>query len=271
MLDGVEVDVRKVTYGVILLVAFLAFLMPGLITQADDEQWIRGTVVDSHGDAVPGAEVSLRVPHGACTVIPAEHARNRTVTDEDGRYTIAAPPGEMEVYVRHSAYAPGWTGAKDGAEITLHEPSWIEGSIDAPATMTVARGWWRFAEERIDGQFRVGPLPHGVALSVLVESPSHKPQVSHIRLFHAETREMEISLDSGAEVKGGVFPPHEGATIRAHGRDGREFTFTTEADGKFVVAGLEAGWVRLVVTSPNRPLQIIDTSTGETVEVRWTR
>lgn len=262
---------RQFAYVGILLVAFVAFLTPALITQAGEEELIRGTILDGNGRGLSGAEVSLRVPQGACSFDPSQHVRARSVTDEDGRYVLPAPKGAMEIYVRHSGHAPGWTDAEDGLALTLQTASWIEGTVNTPATITVSRGPWRFAQERIEGQFRVGPFPPGLVLSVTVESPTHRPQLSLITLDQDETRELDVTLARGSELRGSVFPPHAGATIRAHGRDGREFTATTADDGTFTLTGPEAGWVRLVAISPGRPVRIVDTDMGGTVEVRWSR
>ncbi len=108
-------------------------------------------------------------------------------------------------------------------------------------------------------------------LSIAVEPPTHRPQLSLITLDQDETRELNVTPARGSELMGSVFPPHAGATIRAHGRDGREFTATTADDGTFTVTGPGAGWVRLVAISPGRPVRIVDTDMSETVEVRGSR
>ena len=256
----------SVAVGGVILACLLA---AGALSEAKGDPTIRGTVLDPEGNPVAGAEVRLRALHGKCTHRTGEQIPGRDVTDEHGRFELPAPPGDMEVYARHDEFAPAWTEARDEVEIRMPVAAWLEGELNTKAGLSVKRGYWSFASMHGEGKYRLGPLPPNEILTVSARSDTHRPFAERISLQPGETRQLDVTLDRGLELKGQVFPAHAGAQIRAHQAGGREFLATSTEDGTFTVTGLEPGWVRLVVISPGRTLQVIDTEAGETVDVRW--
>ncbi|MDJ0976288.1 MAG: carboxypeptidase-like regulatory domain-containing protein [Planctomycetota bacterium] len=262
---------RHLAYAALFGLVLIPILLMGTQTGAGEAEWIRGTVVDIAGRPIRDADVSLRIRGGACKFVLGEHINGRDVTDADGRFELLRPDGEMDIYVRHAEHAPAWTPAEDDARIELVEASWLEGSVNTPATLTVAIGTWRLVHERVDGRFRCGPLPPYVPLSLHVTSDSHKPYAQRIILRRAATSEVDVTLEQGADVAGRVVPATSDVTIVAHGKNGRECTAKTEEDGTFTVTGLDPGWVRLLVMRADGATQVLDSHTGESVEVRWPR
>ena len=261
----------RIVLGFVVCLALAALLLTGLVSEADESARIGGIVLDPEGLPVAGAQVMLRPPEGRCRRNYGEHVNGRDVTGRDGRFQLPAPPGPMDVYVRHATYAPSWAKARDDLTVRLRAASWIEGTVSAPAVLTVSRGPWRFAEQQVEGTFRCGPLPPDIVLSLQVTATDRSPYYERIVLQPGEIRSLHVALALGARVTGTVWPHHEGHVVRAHGRDGTEFTDSTDEDGAFTVTGLEPGWVRLVVIRKGQPVQIVDARTGEHVDVRRPR
>ena len=120
----------------------------------------------------------------------------------------------MDLYVEHPDFAPAWTRADQGAVVRLREPAWVSGTVSAPAEVRIAKGLRKLASARSKGTFRLGPLPPGETVTLLVRSPGHRPYHQRLVLTAGERR-VNVVLDEGLAVYGRVNPPAAGVVLRA--------------------------------------------------------
>jgi hypothetical protein len=230
---------------------------------------IRGAVLSPDGTALRGARVTLQGRHGGCLIVPG-CSFVAEATDAAGRFDLPAPDRAMDLYIEHPDYAPAWVRADEGAVVRLREPAYVSGTVSAPAEVAVAHGLRHLASARSDGTFRLGPLPPGETVTLVVRSPGHRPHRQRLVLAAGETR-VAVVLDEGLAVTGRVTPPAAGVVLRASQGEMRESRAVTGADGSFRLTGLKRGPVCVVVLADGREPLVVCGNAGEPLDVRWER
>ncbi len=244
-------------------------LLPLLLVAAlggSPPQETSGRVLDADGLPLPGARVSRRPAGDACVFSPGAVLPSK-MTDASGRFDFGAgAPGE-EILVEHPGHAPTWATARAGLDLRLPRPAWLEGKLSAPGRVAAFRGLRVLASVQSDGEFRLGPLPPGTPIELVVESPEARPWGRRIVLDEGESRRLELRLDGGLALEGRVAPPSAGVVVRASQGETRESSATTRADGAFTLKGLRAGPVRVVALAPGRAPAIVDGAAGGSIVV----
>jgi len=230
---------------------------------------LRGAVLAPDGTALRGARVTLQSRHGGCLVVPG-CSFVAQATDAAGRFSLPTPNRPMEFYVEHPDYAPAWVRADQGAVVRLREACYLSGTVSAPAEVRVAHGLRNLASARSDGTFRLGPLPPGETVTLLVRSPGHRPHRQRLVLTAGEMR-VGVVLDEGLAVHGRVTPPAKGIVLRASQGEMRESRTVTDANGAFRLTGLRRGPVCVVVLADGREPLVLRGNAGEPLDVRWER
>lgn len=233
---------------------------------------LRGAVLKPDGTALRGARVTLEGRHGGCLLVPGCSFVTRA-TDDAGGFDLPTPDRPMDLYVEHPDYAPAWVRADQGAVVRLEEPAFVSGTVSAPAEIRIAHGLRELASaraDRTDGSFRLGPLPPGEPVTLLVRSPGHRPYRQRLVLAAGETR-VAVVLDEGLAVTGRVTPPRSGVVLRASQGETRESVAVTGPDGSFRITGLRRGPVCVVVLAPEREPLVLFGHAGEPLDVRWER
>src|SRR5471030_609426 len=105
-------------------VALAAAILSAVALTADAQSSVSGRVVsDQTGDAIPNARVSLTTtaPQGAPVVL----------ADDEGRFTLPAPPGRFTIGASKSGYAPASVTPVSGEalEIRLRRSAAISGRV----------------------------------------------------------------------------------------------------------------------------------------------
>ncbi|MHC4973048.1 MAG: carboxypeptidase-like regulatory domain-containing protein [Planctomycetota bacterium] len=249
------------------VVLCLLVLVPTAI--GEPRHRIRGAVLAPDGAALRGARVTLQGRHGGCLIVPGCTFVGEA-TDEAGRFDLPTPDRAMDLYVEHPDYAPAWVRADDGAVVRLKEPAFVSGTVSAPAQVRIAHGLRDLAAARSDGTFRLGPLPPGEAVTLLVRSPGHRPYRQRLVLAAGETN-VTVVLEEGLAVTGRVTPPLAGVVLRASQGEMRESRAVTGADGSFRITGLRRGPVCVVVLAEGREPLVLCGTAGEPLDVRWER
>ncbi|MHC4549645.1 MAG: carboxypeptidase-like regulatory domain-containing protein [Planctomycetota bacterium] len=250
-----------------LLPLLLLVAVPAAVGQPDPR--LRGVVLDPAGHLLPGARVTLRSPCGSCLFVPG-HSFATTATDGAGRFSFPGPPRAMEICVEHPDFAPAWGVAEEGAVVRLKEPCFVTGTLSAPAEVAVVRGRRRLAGVRTAEAFRLGPLPPGETVTLIVRSPRHRPFQRRLVLTEGE-QDVVVVLDEGLSLEGRVVPPDAGVVLRASQGEARESRAITREDGSFRLTGLHAGPVCVVVLADGREPQIVRARAAESLEVRLDR
>ncbi len=221
---------------------------------------VAGAVVRAEPDA-PGA--------GFFTTPPA-------VSDAQGRYEIAGlRPGTYRLVARHKDFAPemigGVTVERSGdvqADLTLEKGTTVVGrlisgpeqavggrvtmqELDGQSAPPTLRDVMR-AEAGIDGRFRLEAIPSGAhVVGVVAPGYASKRVDVHVRPGAREVDLGDVELETGLTIRGRVRDragPIAGATVFARAprpMPMKRYDAVTEADGTFVVAGLEPGAYRL--------------------------
>jgi len=230
---------------------------------------LRGAVLAPDGTALAGARVTLQGRHGGCLIVPG-CSFVAEATDTAGRFALPTPDRPMDLYVEHPDFAPAWVRADQGAVVRLQEPAWVSGTVSAPAEVRISKGLRNLASARSDGTFRLGPLPPGETVMLLVRSPGHRPHQQRLVLTAGERR-VALVLDEGLAVTGRVTPPAAGVVLRASQGEMRESRAVTGADGSFRLTGLRRGPVCVVVLADGRAPLVLRGNAGEPLNVRWER
>jgi len=251
----------------LLCLLCLLLLVPTAI--GEPQQRLRGAVLAPDGTALRGARVTLQGRHGGCLIVPGR-SFVAEATDSAGRFALPTPDRPMDLYVEHPDFAPTWVRADQGAVVRLREPAWVSGTVSAPAQVRIAKGLRNLASARSDGTFRLGPLPPGETVMLLVRSPGHRPYQQRLVLTAGEKR-VAVVLDEGLAVHGRVTPPAAGVVLRASQGEMRESRAVTGADGSFRLTGLRRGPVCVVVLAEGRAPLVVCGNAGEPLDVRWER
>jgi protocatechuate 3,4-dioxygenase beta subunit len=204
-----------------------------------------------------------------------------TVSDAQGRYEIAGlRPGTYRLLARHKDFAPELLsgvlverGADAQADISLDKGTAIVGRLVAGPEQTVAgrvsvqeldgqpappalRDVVR-AEAGADGRFRLELMPSGAhVVGVTAPGYASKRVDVHVRPGARDVDLGDVELEAGLTIRGRVHDragPIAGAAIRAATRRPmamNSFESISEADGSFVLAGLEPGAYRVNVYAP---------------------
>ncbi|MHC4491948.1 MAG: carboxypeptidase-like regulatory domain-containing protein [Planctomycetota bacterium] len=232
---------------------------------------LRGAVLAPDGTALQAARVTLQSRHGGCLLVPG-CSFVAEATDAAGRFALPTPDRPMELYVDHPDFAPAWLPTDHTPVVRLQEPGYVSGAVSAPAEVSVAHGLRRLATATTaaDGTFRLGPLPPGETVTLLVRSPRHRPYQQRLVLAEGEMR-VAVALDEGLAVTGRVTPPAAGVVLRASQGEMRESVAVTGADGAFRLTGLRRGPVCVVVLADGREPLVLCGNAGEPLHVRWER
>jgi protocatechuate 3,4-dioxygenase beta subunit len=231
------------------------FLFPGAA--------LAGTVRDDEGRPVRGAAVQAQSDR-SWIALPTER------TDARGEFLIpGVQPGRYTVVAREGGRAPGIAVAAVDAEaetrveLLLSEGGFVTGRVVDPdgrplagrlrletideQTLAPSVGERIAADAKADGTFALGPLPPA-ALGIGVSAPRHAARrVEATTTRRAAVDLGDVVLETGLAVRGRVRDREghglEGASVRARLRrpGGPWREATSEGDGEFVVAGLEAG------------------------------
>ena len=177
----------------------------------------------------------------------------------------------MEVYVTHADHAPTWHPATDGAKVVMDLPAYIELDLHEPARIGVSHGHWTFASRDASGPVRIGPLPSGIMLDVIIDAPNRSRFESSIRLLRGQQRKIDVQLDPGRRIRGMVQPPQAGVRIEAHQGDSNRTVAWSAADGSFELSGLREGEARIVAIPPGDRALVVDAQTGEFLNLEWER
>jgi hypothetical protein len=240
---------------------------------------VSGTVTGPGNAAVAGAIVraDLDMPRYRPVVRPV-------VTDALGRYEIAGlDPGSYRVTARHKDFAPGVVPAVAvdrsgdvrvdvtldrgavvvGRLVTGPEPQGVAGRIsvqevDGQRAPDSLREILR-AEAGSDGRFRIEAFPAGsLALAVMAPGFASKRVEVQVGPAAREVNLGDVELERGLTIRGRVREhaglPVAGATVVASlARPMPNRTSVralSEADGSFVLAGLDPGPQRLFASAP---------------------
>jgi protocatechuate 3,4-dioxygenase beta subunit len=232
------------------------FLFPGAT--------LAGTVRDDDGRPVKDAAVRAQEDRSSMA-LPSERtdARGEFVIPgvSAGRYTVVAREGGRAPGIAVTAVEPE---AETRVEVLLSEGGFVTGRIVDPAARPLA-GRLRLetvddqplassaseaiaADAKADGTFALGPLPPGV-LGIGISAPRHASRRVEATTTRRGAADLgDVVLETGLAIRGRVrdLEGHglEGASVRARLRrpgERRLGEATSEADGEFVVAGLEAG------------------------------
>lgn len=179
-----------------------------------------GTVVDTEGSPVAGAQVELLWPLDPSDFrLLADSPATAATTNDQGAFLLpATAPGEYEVNVSHSAYAQRPTtrvDLPDGesdfeiGDITLVAGSTIHGIVTGPAGRPVAG-----ATIQSIGQYRTGGAPSRTATSDVDGR------------FQVEGLSSDL-VDLGVRAAG--YPLHTRAGVRTNNDDPVRFEFKTGA------------------------------------------
>ena len=236
----------------------------------------RGTVVDTEGSPVAGAEVTLRWPKENESAFSFNRldAAEPTATDERGEFSFpAVTAGEYDVRVTHSEYVntgsattdvPQGEGDIDLGAFTLVPGAEIDGIVNDPdgqpvsgATVQVMRFGPDRDQERTtttdgDGRFRITGLPHEL-VDVTVQAdgyptfvlPGARPATGElivIELAAGASLAGRVVGASGNGVAGASVRLKPDITTRLRSHISSRDTFKrTDADGRFrfdhVIAG----------------------------------
>ena len=234
---------------------------------------LSGTVRDDEGRPVKGAAVQAE-SHRSRIAPPTER------TDARGEFLMPGiRPGEYTVVAREGGLAPGIAAVvvepetEARVEVLLSEGGFVTGRIVDPDTRPLA-GRVRLetidgqriaastsertaADAKADGTFALGPLPPG-ALGIGVAAPRHATRRVEVSVIRRGAVDLgDVVLETGLAIRGRVRDREgnglEGASVRARLRrpgERRQGEATSEADGAFVVAGLEAGTYRITAELP---------------------
>jgi len=226
---------------------------------------IRGLVLDSLGRPLAGATVMLVSP--CCILRPGQVFRT-AVTDREGRFDLEAPEAPMRLRATHASGARVMAPAADGAVLRLGRPLYLDGSVPSAALVFVARGLERLASVETEGDFRLGPLPEGEDLTLHVVSPRHRP---YQRRFVMGDTLPPIELDEGLALRGAVHPPSAGIVLRASQGEARESIAESDETGSFVLTGLRAGEVCVVVLDGKGDPRVLSAEAGGYLDVELAR
>lgn len=91
---------------------------------------LTGVVTDTNGQVIVGATVVVRAPSGG---------EQRTVTDDEGRFTVATPPASGVVIVRSPGFADAQRPLSGGELAVTLEPASVLESVVVTATRTERR------------------------------------------------------------------------------------------------------------------------------------
>jgi protocatechuate 3,4-dioxygenase beta subunit len=204
------------------------------------------------------------------------------VSDAQGRYEISGlPAGAYRLLARHKDFAPelvtGVTVDRGGdaqADISLEKGTTVVGRLVAGPEQTVAgrvamqevdghptppalRDVLR-AEAGTDGRFRLEMMPAGAhVLGVSAPGYASKRVDVHVRPGARDVDVGDVELETGLVIRGRMRDragPIADATLSAHAQRGglpaNSHQAVSEADGSFVVAGLEPGAYRLYASAP---------------------
>jgi protocatechuate 3,4-dioxygenase beta subunit len=240
------------------------YLFPGAVLSGTvwgpGDLRVAGAVVRAEPDA-PGA---------------GSRAPSSTVSDAQGRYEIAGlRPGTYRLVARHKDFAPelvgGVTVERSGdvqADLSLEKGTVVVGRLVTGPEQTVSgrvamqdldgqsappplRDVMR-AEAGADGRFRLEAIPSGAhVIGILAPGFAAKRVDVHVRPGAREVDVGDIELETGLSIRGRVRDragPIAGASVYARPNRPmpmRRYESVTEADGGFVIAGLEPGAYRL--------------------------
>jgi protocatechuate 3,4-dioxygenase beta subunit len=251
------------------------FLFPGA--------GIYGRVSDSEGKPVEGAVVSAEWP-GPMIAAPPSSAEQ--IADAEGRFAfLGLEPGTYRLFARHPDFAPAaaeatlleerdaevgivlGTGARITGRLVSEEDEPVRGkvslrSLDGGSVGMLLRR--RFSVEADDdGRFSLGAVPAGEH-ALRAEAQGYGAKTIEIPVSGRSKEEDlgEIVLEKGLAIEGRVVgldgaPVPEarvigfktsGGMMRFAGMEQNETT--SDAEGRFVVAGLSEGVYNVFATAP---------------------
>jgi protocatechuate 3,4-dioxygenase beta subunit len=236
---------------------------------------VTGLVRGPDGKPVPEAKV---VVEPAMRFAPSSRVET---TDRQGRFEfLGVDPGAYRVVARHKDFAVGWTNitverqSDTDTAISLDPPLAVTGrlvdGVDRPtrgrvavseaagSTLPPSLASSYTAEVSADGRFRIAGLPGGAAvLSATAPGFGAKRVEVELSPARAETDLGAVAMETGLTISGRV-RDKAGQGIpdaRVSGQPARRMMMglfnlpetTTEADGRFVLGGLEPGHYDLSV------------------------
>lgn len=236
---------------------------------------LAGTVRSADGRPVAGASVAAE---GVMRFGPPI-ARVET-TNKEGRFEfVALEPGSYRLVARHKDFASGWAQviverqADAEVALTLDPPLTVVGRLvdgsDRPtrgrvvvaeaagSSVPPSLAATLLAEAGADGRFRISGLPGGSAvLTATAPGFGGKRVEAEMLPARAETDVGAVVLESGLTIRGrvhdkagqGIAEAWIGARVpRPMGPNPDMPSTVTEADGRFVLGGLEPGRYNLTV------------------------
>ena len=236
---------------------------------------IRGTVRDDDGRPVGGALVRAEVDRAWGQEPPPEK------TDPEGRFELAGvTPGEYSIVARQGGRAPAFgrvvvePETEASVSLVLSGGGFVIGRVVDEQGRPL-RGQVRVeevdalglsasmsdlvaTESKDDGTFALGPLPIG-GLGIAASSPRHATRRIHARVgAPGRTADLgDVTLEAGLRIEGRVRDregrglPDATLTARSEAPGGRPpVEAKVDAEGAFVLAGLEAGPHRVTAVAP---------------------
>lgn len=202
-------------------------------------------------------------------------------TDASGRFELLGlDPGSYRVVARQTGLALGFVSGviveadvETPVEVTLPRAATVTGRLLGPTErpvpgrvlvqelngLPVSRSVAEMlrAEAGADGRFRLEGLPPG-SHALLVNAPRHAPKrVDFDVVKHGVVDLADVSLEVGLTIRGRVRDraglPVAGARVRGLGGGpgmARPLECESEADGAFVLAGLQEGTYELRIEAP---------------------
>jgi hypothetical protein len=287
-----------------LLSATVLTMLAACLAAGETGGWnYRGKVVDAKGMPLAGVKVSA---YASVTELNCIREIGASTTGEDGAFSFTlqeSPPGAF-VIARKDGFSCGWRTwyddprmSQEPARIELGKPAALSGVVvdvagkpvpaaairlvlesdRFPRTTGGEPADWLATKTGTDGRFVFPDLPAGARATFLVDAPE---KASLPGYSAGEDQELQYTpgqkgirlvLKPEGRIEGTLLDPNgnaiAGTLVRAYEGDfTAKTTVTTEANGRFVVGGLDAGKHSLRLVSGRAPADFVAGRRGIAVE-----